>query len=505
MESLITYDRNKTKYLHLNEYGINTSNIKKFNSGGNGDGDGDGNGNVDAKANDDPLNAVHDNKNNIGLKSSSTEINKITNFVVTRTREGDKAIFINGPNSYILKVQLDISGKSGDKAYIINDVTNSNGDGDGDGDGEGEGENKDPPFGLLRPPKYVLKIFTRSDKKKNTEKNKNEIKYQQDFCKIFENYKPCPQIYYHGILTNLYPFLEKNKKIPPDFPTEGVLYMIMELYNGITLDEHISNICQNNKVKEGYENVDMYDIIKQLFYLISKMQIESKLIHCDLHGKNIFIIQVDDNVKYNFKHIGLNDANYETNGYVVKLLDFGEGAGESTSRSRSKSKITEQKTNLVPCKKSRLSTQSLEDLKFICQKKNAQKEKLSGMFTLAKGETIGQKGNVDINFMTNIIKILQLAIQNLNIKEINTQKILEESAASDYNNNFKTRLKNIYNIIFIENFTNIENQIDVEEKIKSKNNILKKLQEKYAEIAINIKTINKEIAALNTQRKKIIK
>jgi hypothetical protein len=381
---------------------------------------------------------------------------------------------INQPdNKYkiVLDKIRDISGKSGDKAYIVADITS------------------DKNHKSLQ---YVLKIFTKGNKDKQ-KKDNNEIQSQLNFCSLFENYKPCPQIYYQGHLSQI-PFQKPivSSEVSKTFPYR---YMLMELYDGITLDAYIANLCTKKQTPEkpGYVNINMYDIILQLFYLICMMQVKKTLIHCDLHGKNIFIIKTDKSVEYDFNIIGIQDA-YKTTGFIVKLLDFGESSTNNTG--------SEEENSLIRCAKRRLSTKSLLDLKATC-KSNA-KDKVVGLLSLAEGEIIGQKGNVDINFLANIIGIIQLTIKdNKLIQAIDTDNILEQSSTSDYNTNFKEYLKNIYAIL-CSPYETIKMEVkNIDDQIKSKESDLIPKQNDYAKLQKDINILIQEIEKLTKEKTNI--
>lgn len=466
------YDKNKTKYYHLKEQNLYTG----TEIGGNS---------ISPLLPTGPLPTSTDARHLDFVVTrdkdyASTQIARFTTKFTTKVTRGFE--------SYLLKFDEDVSGKSGDAAYIVKDVSTAMKDGS-------------------PAPKYVLKIFTRRDKEK-AETNYNEIQYQRKFCEIFKNYKPCPQIYYYGVLTNQYPFV-KNASNPQtfgipsnEFSWDGAIYMIMEHYKGITLDKYIANICQKKENNE-YTGVDPYNVIMQLFYLISKMQMEANLTHCDLHGKNIFIVKENNNVEYDFNHIGIQDDKYLLSEYVVKLLDFGEASGKINQTIHDT-----DATNLTPCNKGRRTTKSLEDLKFICHK--SYKDRVDGISTVVMGEIGRQQGNVDINFMANIIKIMQYALKNdqTRVNDINTEDILKEAVASDYETNFKTRLQNIYNILSfnvkqkIKSVDSIEN---IDDKITTKNAELKSLQDQQNTITTNIKILNSEIQGLKKKRNVISK
>ena len=215
-------------------------------------------------------------------------------------------------NSDIIITRIDeILGKSGDNVYIINLKDDKS------------AKNK----------MCVIKIFNSPEKK---DKNMDEINHQTDFSKIFQDhipgYNPFPRVYYKGILYGIHPFKANDKK------THARLYMIMQLYHGITLTRYISSICgtkNNYPLPIAYQNITIDNIIIQLFYIISKMQM-NHMSHCDLHGENIFIIPTNQNVEFKFTH--LDDTvhrNWKSSGYLIKLLDLGKGTFERCIRSKS--------------------------------------------------------------------------------------------------------------------------------------------------------------------------
>src|SRR5437867_3578538 len=91
MELSVIYDRNKKNFLSLKEYNKNHTYIQISHIGGN--------------------------PNN---KSLQTKTDTPMNFRVDRNESGK---FTKGPNSYLLKEIANISGRSGDHAYIVSDVT----------------------------------------------------------------------------------------------------------------------------------------------------------------------------------------------------------------------------------------------------------------------------------------------------------------------------------------------------------------------------------------------
>ena len=140
------------------------------------------------------------------------------------------------------------SGRSGDSVFMIKTQNNDNNS----------------------VKNYILKIFTPGDSAKQL-KDEAEVVNQVEFTKLFKKITPCPKIHVYGTLTGIEPFTS----VPKEFSSPSG-YVIMELITPpYELNKYLNMICTGNKEKysELYENVDIYTMILQLFYIISKMKL----------------------------------------------------------------------------------------------------------------------------------------------------------------------------------------------------------------------------------------
>lgn len=383
------YNTNKTRYLELKN--IYRNNARMI---GGLDGDNDDDKHDDEK-HDDEKQQVND---------LSRYSNEEINLTVTERniRDEENVVDIQYENNVCtIKLIKDVSGKSGDNAYIVTDINTNT--------------------------KYILKVF---NNKNNEPTNMQEIKFQQSTINVFlddkfdpnaihsgcdaYNYNPCPNIYCWGHISRS-PF---NKKVKES----NLLYVLMELFQGKSLHDFVSTHCPSKSGKnvitsvEEFDNnhIDMYNIIMQLFFLISKLHICRRVLHCDLHDGNIFIVKSDQNYTFGFDHIDIHKT-YQTSGYLVKMLDFGKSINRDTSSVYGK----------VNCPEDRHSTLSLEKLKSACSNRGAFNE-TAAFFKVALGRLAVFSGNIDINFLATVIIVLQLAefpVKLEIVQNINTQTL----------------------------------------------------------------------------------
>ena len=226
---------------------------------------------------------------------------------------------------------------------------------------------------------YVLKIFTPGNESK-TEKNNNEILYHLKFMSMFSNkYMPVPIIYMYGIMKGENPFGVGT------LPTSGNMYVIMEALNPpYELHDYIEAKCKNIPAKY---DIDLYNIIIQIFYIITKMQMNN-LLHCDLHSKNIMLVPMNKNVTINFNHLQPElsskirpQEKYTFKKYMIKIIDFGEGSK-------------------TICRKSRSISGALVDLNRVCGISI-----ITSSIVALRGELFGIEGNPDINFFIRIVEL----------------------------------------------------------------------------------------------------
>jgi serine/threonine protein kinase len=291
----------------------------------------------------------------------------------------------------------------------------------------------------------ILKIFkndTVNDTVNDTNK-KSEIDQHLTFIELFKGrYVPCPSIYCYGKLTN-----GMNKSYN---------YVIMEYSDGPELNEHIANACDD--VKQKYTDVNMIQIIMELFYIISKM-ILNNFTHCDLHSKNIIIVKnKGDNVitlPFSKLFTGKKDYTISKSQYRVHIIDFGISVHGTNKNNKA-----------VRCTKSRDISKALVDLRTKCTG-----SKYSALMRLIKGElgkSLDYKGNSDLLFFCNILKAIKSSNKDsLHSEWVNTIDIdmIRETAGYILDSTIDNKsdlLKDIYNQLYRNSSMNV--------KARSKNN-----------------------------------
>lgn len=262
----------------------------------------------------------------------------------------------------------------------------------------GGGKSGDHPILIkINDIQYVLKIFKLADsnlistiKKKlnigtyNTDNKKqlSEIDRHIQFTKLFKNeYVPCPIIYCYGIMT-----MDNNP----------YNYFIMEYSNGPELHQFIIDKCtkKSKSTNTLLHNVNMIDIIMELFYIICNMIIIN-FTHCDFHTKNIIITKSDNTTPLAFNTLFKNGKSYPlSSSFRIKILDFGLSVEGTTIGKNGKHYS-------LQCEKERDISAALVELREACKG-----SKRSGTMRLVKGETTGYNGNTDLLFFCNILKAL---------------------------------------------------------------------------------------------------
>lgn len=215
-------------------------------------------------------------------------------YQVTKNISDNKSIFLTEKKTgekFKLDLQNVLSGGSGDNVYSVSDCNNH---------------------------EMVLKVFQNDSGLTETTK---QIDFSYLFSKEFKQsdrfYLPCPLIFRHGLLSGVKPLSNKKK-------LNKLYYILMEKMEGEDLHTYFKDSnCLNYK-----DDDEIYDIIMQLFFLISRMKVNEQGIymsHCDLHTKNIYICNLpkEKEIILDFNHIGINET-YTIKNNIVKILDLGE-------------------------------------------------------------------------------------------------------------------------------------------------------------------------------------
>ena len=270
---------------------------------------------------------------------------------------------------------------------------------------------------------YVLKIF--QIPKNETEKTRqtDEIMKHKNFMELFKDeYLPCPKIYCYGTLT----INEQTHN-----------YFIMEYTEGIELHTLILNACQN-KPNNSYKDLNMINIIMELFYVICKM-ILSDITHCDFHTKNIIISKNRNGISLPFNKL-LGAKTYSSSHvYHIKVLDFGLAVSGLNNNGKTKK-----------CGKPRDISSALTEIRTACKG-----SLISAWSRLLRGELAkNYKGNTDILFFCNLLKALKRSkIDQLQSKWVDTLSIDEireisiKIAESTDKQDKRQLLKEIYDML----------------------------------------------------------
>jgi hypothetical protein len=270
---------------------------------------------------------------------------------------------------------------------------------------------------------YVLKIF--QIPKNETEKTRqtDEIMKHKNFMELFKDeYLPCPKIYCYGTLT----INEQTHN-----------YFIMEYTEGIELHTLILNACQNQP-NNSYKDLNMINIIMELFYVICKM-ILSNITHCDFHTKNIIISKNRNGISLPFNKL-LGAKTYSSSHvYHIKVLDFGLAVSGLNNNGKTKK-----------CGKPRDISSALTEIRTACKG-----SLISAWSRLLRGELAkNYKGNTDILFFCNLLKALKRSkIDQLQSKWVDTLSIDEireisiKIAESTDKQDKRQLLKEIYDML----------------------------------------------------------
>ena len=274
------------------------------------------------------------------------------------------------------------------------------------------------------PKNYLLKVFKSEDEEKKI-KNINEITSHLKFMKMFDsNYMPCPVIYAHGTLS-LMPFQTKLKKFEESRTKKGkdsenLLFILMEALNPpYELNTYIESVC---KGELPLNPLNLIDVLLQLFYILSMLTLTGML-HCDLHAKNIMIVEAKSPVKIDLIKIGIHEI-VTFSKYQVKIIDFGEASNTT-------------------CRLQRHTSKNLNDLKSSCGIKRDISLFLRGNIATAmspplvsmdqpikkiKTLLLSDRTNVDFNFYIRLIEILSTI--NVRVARINVSHLKDLSKRS---------------------------------------------------------------------------
>lgn len=345
------------------------------------------------------------------------------------------------PNKFKLQLKNVLSGGSGDNVFIVLDCNER---------------------------KLVLKIF-------RNESSLNEITKHIDFSHLFlkeftqsENYYlPCPLIYRHGLLSGIKPFSKKSK-------INEQYYVLMENIEGDDLHTYFNTSdCLNNILYD-----EMYDIIMQLFFLISRMKVNEQGIymsHCDLHTKNIYICdlpketeaETKTEITLDFNHIGI-DRQYKIKKKIVKILDLGEsfeyrktddGKKYKTCRlNRSMTKKLVHTFSKCYDEKYKIENSNSYGKQFI--KKTKKISKKSGKYLKALSQRLraGQNkayGDEDLRFFVSILELFMFQYEGIksDIKHIEKLSKLVSLVDNFYQKpNTKKQFEKIENKKYVINY-----------------------------------------------------
>ena len=344
--------------------------------------------------------------------------------------------------------ELDAKSGSGDFLYIMRDCNNTN---------------------------FILKVFNKKNKDALS-----EITKHIDFSHLFVNeynsskqvYVPCPLIYMHGILSGMKPFSSKGHKIKESN------FIIMEKLEGLTLHEYFNNCLSDISDEE------MYDIIIQLFFLISRMKVNEQGIymsHCDLHTGNIYICDKPGNdIDLDFNHIDI-DNKYRITHKVVKILDLGEsfeykktpnGKKYKTCRlNRSMSKKVAQTFSKCYDKKYKIEEGNSYKRQFMKKTKKGFKKGAKYFTALSQQARRWNKtyGDEDIKFFVSILRLFLFKFKGIEKDIDHIEKIAAFiSLADNFYNKDKTK-KDFQKIIDNKYVINYELTIDESPRENCKN------------------------------------
>lgn len=339
----------------------------------------------------------------VKLNLTSPSPFKITNSKYTADQQFTLSVSNNGPQQ-----NKQISGK------IIQEF--------------GGGKSGDHPTLVeIQKKQYVLKIFQIPKTENERKRQNDEIMQHKNFMELFnDEYLPCPKIYCYGTLT----INEQTHN-----------YFIMEYTKGIELHTFVLNTCQNIQ-NQSYKDLNMINIIMELFYVICKMVL-SDITHCDFHTKNIIISKINNNngISLPFNTLLGKDAKTYNSSHVyhVKILDFGLAVSGVNINGKTRK-----------CGKLRDISLALAELRTACKGSI-----ISSWLRTIKGEVArNYEGYTDILFFCNLLKALKTSmIDQLQSKWINTVSIddIREIAVaisqSTDKNEKKQLLKEIYDML----------------------------------------------------------
>jgi serine/threonine protein kinase len=308
-----------------------------------------------------------------------------TDFNISLGENIKNNIFTSQTDQVILNINLESAlsgGKSGDFIYKISESRQN----------------------------FMIKVFSAGNDPDINEIN-NHLKFMELFADV-PNYLPCPIIYTYGVLTGYLPFSTTQIR-----KGDYLNYIIMEeLTPFYELYTFLNESC--SRIKLSYY-LDTKDIIFQLFYILSVMQLNS-LSHCDLHSKNIMIVPNTSDITINFGIIDIPKL-HKIGKFIIKIIDFGES--------------TETR-----CTKNRTTSVAISQLLKKCTGS-------SHLGSLVAGEVLGSAGIVDINFFIRIIEIIasfDIRFKIINISTLWTSSNEMAISAKSTKSTKKIILRNIF-------------------------------------------------------------
>ena len=271
------------------------------------------------------------------------------------------------------------SGKSNDLVYHITDTNNT----------------------------YIMKIFT------NNESKNTEIKLHHKHCEIFQNNMMVPKIFSSGIINDV-PFSKKPVNLK---------YIIMEYFaTSKDLSKYIRKNCKSIKNK----NINSYNLALQLFYYLAMIN-KNKVKHCDIHTKNILIIESKTDLILDFTF--LDGKKINVGKFHIKIIDFG------------------MSETYKPCVRNRrFIGVVLNDIKkcnaFTLKDISHLKEDILSIFKRSLNKNYEPRNYIDedLYIFVKILRLLNLMTDKLNNIMINEIEYL-------VTNNKRLLLKKIYNIL----------------------------------------------------------
>jgi len=305
-----------------------------------------------------------------GAAISINEVSAASNNIFECNQEID----INDNNNITLKslpdrpeiiikfnITKNISGGSGDSVFLIDNLGKT----------------------------YVYKIFKPGDDEKK-EKDEREISLHNKFYNYFLDlnkksgitYIPCPKIFLYGKIHNIQSQYYIMEAIETDV-----------ISNINTMSKLISVNCENKEIIKDESIIKIIKVLQQLFHILYHMK-KMKIKHCDLHTGNI-MLEINKNEMGTKSNIFDDDDDkipviINKDDYNVKIIDFGEGTTDQCRLHRSMSSV-------------------LGQLFSICG--------IQDIFTTTLQLVVEQfkphPGDEDLNFLINIIKIVNNSIMNL--------------------------------------------------------------------------------------------